>query len=239
MNTFENPPFYDTQESERREEIQRGFITRVYGWMTVGLLITAAAALFTISTPGLLAAIVSSSFVFFGLLLGELAVVFALSLTADRVSPLVAGLLFTGYAVLNGITLSVLILVYTQSSIALTFGVTASTFGIMTLYGFTTHRDLTRLGSLLIMGLVGLILASLINLFLNNSAVYWITTYIGILIFVGLVAYDTQRLKNMSLAPGEDGRLTRNAAIVGALALYLDFINLFLLLLRVLGRRES
>ncbi len=239
MNTFENPPFYNTQETMRQEEIQRRFLTRVYGWMTIGLFITAAAALFTISTPGLLAAVVSSPYVFFGLLLVELAVVFALSLVANRLSPLVAGLLFIGYATLNGVTLSVLILVYTQSSIALTFGVTAATFGIMTLFGFTTHRDLTRLGSLLIMGLVGLILASLLNLFFNNSAVYWITTYAGILIFVGLVAYDTQRLKNMSLAQGEGGRLTQNASILGALVLYLDFINLFLLLLRVLGQRKS
>jgi FtsH-binding integral membrane protein len=239
MSTIENPPVYNAQEIERREEIQRGFITRVYGWMTIGLLITAAAALLTISIPGLKAAIVSSPFVFFGLLIGELAVVFALSLAANRVSPLVAGILFTGYAVLNGVTLSILFLVYTQSSIALTFGVTACTFGILTLFGYTTHRDLTRLGSLLIMGLIGLILASLVNLFLNNSAVYWITTYIGILIFVGLVAYDTQRLKNMSLALDEDGRQTQNTSIVGALVLYLDFINLFLLLLRVLGQRRS
>src|SRR5574341_501417 len=237
MNTPQISSIYNIQETQVRDEIQREFITRVYGWMTIGLLITAAVALFTISNPGLLAAIASNPFVFFGLLLGEIVVVFALSLAANRVSPLAAGILFTGYASLNGVTLSILILVYTQSSIALAFGVTACTFGIMTLFGFTTHRDLTRLGSLLIMGLVGLILASLLNLFFNNSAVYWITTYIGILIFVGLVAYDTQRLKNMSLSQRQDGSLTRNSSILGALVLYLDFINLFLPLLRVLGQR--
>jgi len=159
MNTSQVPSTYNVQETMSRDEIQRGFITRVYGWMTIGLLITATAALFTISTPGLLTAIVSNQFVFLGLLLGEVVLVFALSLAANRISPQVAGILFTGYAVLNGVTFSVLFLVYTQSSIALTFGVTACTFGIMTLLGFTTHRDLTRLGSLLIMGLIGLILA--------------------------------------------------------------------------------
>ena len=239
MNTSQVPSTYNVQETMSRDEIQRGFITRVYGWMTIGLLITATAALFTISTPGLLTAIVSNQFVFLGLLLGEVVLVFALSLAANRISPQVAGILFTGYAVLNGVTFSVLFLVYTQSSIALTFGVTACTFGIMTLLGFTTHRDLTRLGSLLIMGLIGLILASLVNFFINNSAVYWITTYLGILIFVGLVAYDTQRLKNMSLTLSEDGQLTQNKSIIGALTLYLDFINLFLLLLRVLGKRNN
>ncbi|HMD88303.1 MAG TPA: Bax inhibitor-1/YccA family protein [Anaerolineaceae bacterium] len=221
-----------------QNEIQRGFIVRVYAWMTLGLLITAVSAFLTLVIPGVLESILSNSFIFLGLIIAELAVVIILSSAINRFPPAVAGLLFTGYAVLNGVTLSLLVLLYTSSSIAITFGVTACTFGIMTLFGFTTQRDLTKLGSLLIMGLIGMILASLLNLFLNNSAIYWITTYLGILIFVGLVAYDTQKLKRMSLSVGENGELARKASIMGALALYLDFINLFLLLLRIIGRRR-
>ena len=238
MNSSQIPSIYNTQPAEIQAEIQRSFILRVYGWMAFGLLITAAAALVTISVPGFLAAIATNRFLFLGLIVGEFALVVVLSAAVRRLSPFAAGLLFSGYALLNGVTLSILVLIYTQSSIALTFGITACTFGIMTLFGYTTQRDLTKLGSLLIMGLVGLILSSLVNIILQSSAIYWVTTYLGILIFVGLVAYDTQKLKKMSLSLGEDGELMQKASITGALALYLDFINLFLLLLRILGRRK-
>ena len=238
MNTSQLPSAFNLQASEMQSEIRRGFIVRVYAWMTFGLLITAASAFITLVVPGVIQALTSNSIIFIGLVVAELAVVIVLSAAINRFPPAVAGLLFTGYAVLNGITLSLLVLVYTSSSIALTFGVTACTFGIMTLFGFTTQRDLTKLGSLLIMALIGMILASLLNLFLNNSAIYWITTYLGILIFVGLVAYDTQKLKSMSLSVGQNGELAKRASIMGALALYLDFINLFLLILRILGRRR-
>jgi FtsH-binding integral membrane protein len=238
MNNPQFPSIYNTQLSEVQEETQRGFIMRVYAWMAFGLLMTAGAALFTISTPGLLMAIVTNRILFLGLLGGELLLVVVLSAAVNKVSAVMAGLLFFGYAVLNGVTLSVLILLYTQSSIAVTFGVTACTFGIMTLFGYTTQRDLTRLGSLLIMALIGLVLASLANLFFNNPAIYWIITYAGILIFTGLVAYDTQKLKRMSLGLGEEGQVVQKASILGALMLYLDFINLFLLLLRILGKRK-
>jgi hypothetical protein len=238
MNTPPIPSIYNQQALQAQEEIQRQFITRVYAWMTFGLICTAAAAWFTISVPSLLLAIVSSRFLFLGLILGEFALVVALSAAVNRLSPLAAGALFVGYAVLNGVTLSILVLLYTASSIALTFGVTACTFGIMTLFGYTTHRDLTKIGSLLFMGLVGLVLASLLNLFLRNPAIYWIITYVGILVFVGLIAYDTQKLKQMSLTLDGEGQITQKASIIGALRLYLDFINLFLLLLRLLGRRK-
>jgi uncharacterized protein len=238
MNTSQLPSAFNLQSSEMQAEIQRGFLMRVYAWMTFGLVITAVAAFFTLAIPGVLEMLFSNRFIFMGLLVGELVLVVVLSAAINRFPPAVAGLLFSGYAVLNGVTLSLLALVYTSSSIAITFGVTACTFGIMTLFGYTTQRDLTKLGSLLIMALVGMVLASLVNLFLNNEAVYWIVTYVGILIFVGLVAYDTQKLKRMSLSLGDDGQLTQRASIMGALALYLDFINLFLLLLRLLGRRK-
>ena len=238
MNTPQIPSIYNVQANEMQAELQRSFLMRVYAWMTFGLFVTAGAALATLTIPGILDLLVSNTFVFIGLIVAELAVVIVLSAAIGKLSPAIAGLLFTGYAALTGITLSILMLVYTTSSIAVTFGVTAATFGIMTVFGYTTQRDLTKLGSLLIMGLVGMILASIVNMFLANSAIYWITTFIGILIFVGLVAYDTQKLKRMSLTLGEDGQVAQKASIVGALALYLDFINLFLLLIRLLGRRR-
>jgi FtsH-binding integral membrane protein len=220
------------------EEIQRGFMIRVYGWMALGLLITTAAAAVTIFIPALLMAIVTRPALFLGLLFGELVLVMVVSAAVNRLSPAVAGLAFIAYAALNGVTLSYLVLVYTGSSIAETFGIAACTFGAMSLFGYTTRRDLTRAGSLLIMALLGLVLATLLNLFFRNEAIYWITTYAGILIFIGLIAYDTQKLKNMSLAVSADGAVAQKASILGALSLYLDFINLFLLLLRIFGRRR-
>jgi FtsH-binding integral membrane protein len=221
-----------------QEDIQRGFIARVYAWMAIGLFVTATAALVTLVIPGLQIAIVTTPGLFVGLLIGELVLVMVLSAAVNRLSPAVAGLAFIFYAALNGVTLSVLMLVYTGASIAETFVIAACTFGIMTLFGYTTHRDLTKAGSLLIMALLGLVLASLFNLFFHNPAVYWITTFAGILIFIGLIAYDTQKLKNMSLVVSADGEVAQKASILGALSLYLDFINLFLLLLRLFGRRR-
>jgi uncharacterized protein len=221
---------------EMIEETQRSFMVRVYAWMMLGLVITAGASFFTLLTPALLNAILTTPFLLMGLLLAELGVVIFLTAAVKRLSPLVAGLAFIGYAVLNGVTLSILFLVYTSSSIVETFVIASCTFGIMALFGYTTRRDLTALGSLLFMGLVGLVLAMLLNFILQNSAIYWITTILGILIFIGLIAYDTQKLKNMSL--GVEGDAAQKASILGALALYLDFINLFLLLLRIFGRRR-
>jgi FtsH-binding integral membrane protein len=231
----QNQSIFNQQALEQQEATQRSFILRVYAWMAFGLVTTTATAVVTLLVPAVLNVLITNRPLFWGLLIGELVLVMVLSGLVAKLSPFAAALLFTAYAVLNGITLSILFLIYTSSSIALTFGITACTFGIMSLYGYTTHRDLTKLGSLLIMGLVGMILASLLNLLLQNSAIYWITTYVGVLIFTGLVAYDTQKLKRMSLALGQDGQ---KAAILGALSLYLDFINLFLLLLRILGRRK-
>jgi FtsH-binding integral membrane protein len=239
MNNSQYPTsLQNTLSPLQAEEIQRGFITRVYGWMTLGLFVTAGAALMTLVTPGLLTAIVNNQLLFLGLIFGELGLVIGLTAAIRKMNPLVAAWLFIGYAALNGVTLSIIMLVYTASSVAVTFGIAACTFGIMSLWGYTTHRDLTKLGSLLIMALLGLILGSVINLFIGSTAVYWITTYVGILIFIGLIAYDTQKLKNMSLVVNENGEAAQKASIVGALALYLDFINLFLMLLRIFGRRK-
>jgi FtsH-binding integral membrane protein len=238
MNTPQIPSVYNAPSADVQEEIQRGFIARVYGWMTLGLIVTAVAAFLTLTNEMIFSAIMSNRLILYGLLGGELLLVLVLSATVNRLSTPVAGLMFALYAALNGVIFSVLTLVYTGDSILITFGVTACTFGIMTLFGFTTQRDLTKMGSLAIMALIGILLASVVNIFLNNPAIYWIVTYVGILVFIGLIAYDTQKLKRMSLTLSEDGQVAQKASIMGALTLYLDFINLFLMLLRVLGRRR-
>jgi uncharacterized protein len=238
MNTPSVPEIYNLQELQEREEIQRRFMLRVFAWMTFGLFCTAAAALFTASTPALVTAIYSTPFALVGLLIAEFAVVIVLSAAINRLSPVLAGSLFMLYSILTGVTFSIFFMIFTASSIAVTFGITACTFGIMALYGYTTQRDLSSLGSFLIMGLIGMVLASLANLFLRSPFLYWMVTYAGILIFVGLIAYDTQKLRKMSLALDEHGQVTQKASILGALNLYLDFINLFLLLLRILGRQK-
>ena len=171
------------------------------------------------------------------LIIGELAVVLVLSLLVNRLSVIAATVLFFAYAALTGVTISMIFLVYTDASITATFGVTAGTFAVMSVIGYVTKVDLTRLGGFLLMGLIGVMLGSIVNLFLQNSALYWIITYAGILVFVGLTAYDTQKLKRMAAA-GLSGEAERKASIIGALRLYLDFINLFLMLLRVMGRRR-
>jgi len=174
-----------------------------------------------------------------GLILVELALVMGLSWGLSRMSAAVATGGFILYSALSGVTLAAIFLVYTTESIASTFLVTASVFGAMSLYGYTTQRDLTSWGSFLFMALIGLIIASLVNIFLQSTAIYWVTTYAGVLIFVGLTAYDTQKLKRLSSTINErDTETFQKMVILGALTLYLDFINLFLYLLRLLGKRR-
>jgi uncharacterized protein len=217
---------------------QRTFIARVYGWMTLGLVITALAALYTLTQEGLLRAVLTNPGLLMLLLFGEVGLVIVLSGAINRLSPAVASALYMFYAALNGVTLSFIVVIYTASSIAETFFICAATFGVMSVYGAVTKRDLTSLGNLLMMALLGLILASIVNIFLASSAIYWITTFAGIIIFVGLVAYDTQRIKQMSALTVEGTDADKKSAVLGALRLYLDFVNLFLLLLRLFGRRR-
>ncbi len=219
-------------------EIQRTFVTRVYFWMMLGLLVTAGAALVTLTQTNLLTAIITNRVLFWGLLIIEVALVWSLSSMIARLSVTTAMVGFIAYAALNGVTLSIIVLAYTLSSIATTFFVTAGMFGTMSVFGYVTKRDLTSWGSFLMMALVGMILASVINIFFASPAIYWITTIVGIIIFVGLTAYDTQKIKRMSMMVTENGELEQKGAIMGALALYLDFINLFLMLLRLFGRRR-
>jgi uncharacterized protein len=226
-------------DSERIEREQANFITKVYAWMTVALVITAVVAMLTASSPFMLQAIFGSKLVFWGLVLGQLGLVWYLSAAIQRMSANTATLVFLFYAAVTGLTLASIFVVFTAASIASTFFVTAGTFGAMSMYGYFTKRDLTKMGSLLMMALIGLIIASVVNMFMASSTLYWITTYAGILIFVGLVAYDTQKIKEMNIIGNEGTDEDRKEAIMGALALYLDFINLFLYLLRLLGRRND
>jgi hypothetical protein len=213
----------------------QGIMTKVYAWMTAGLLVTGAIAMFTASSPTLSSLVHSP--LFFVLIILELGMVFFLSLRIHKMHPSTATGLFLGYSALNGLTLSFIFLAYTSVSIASTFFITASMFGVMSLYGYTTKRDLSGVGQFLVMALIGFLIASVVNLFLANELLYWITTYAGVLIFVGLTAWDTQKIKRMSMqATGEDH--IQRIAIIGALMLYLDFINMFLMMLRILGDRR-
>ncbi len=214
------------------------FVAKVFGWMTIGLLLTAVVAMWVASTEWLIRSIVTNRGLFLGLILGELGLVVVMSWAINRISPAVATGLFLLYAAVNGLTLSVIFVIYTQASIASTFFVTAGTFGVLAAYGYFTKRDLTSIGNLCLMALIGLIIASVVNFFFASEMLYWIITYAGILIFVGLTAYDAQKIKRIGMSLGSDEGLARKAAIMGALHLYLDFINLFILLLRVLGRRR-
>lgn len=225
-------------QTERAGVTANEFIRRVYNWMGLGLGTTALIAMFTASNPALLNLIFGNQLVFFGLIIGELGLVLALSGAINRLQASTAVLMFFVYSALNGVTLAAIFLLYTSASIASTFFVTAGTFGVMSLYGYTTQRDLTSWGSFLFMGLVGIILASLVNIFLHSESIYWLVTYCGIIVFVGLAAYDTQKIKQMAYQGFGDREVQRKGAVLGALRLYLDFINLFLLLLQLFGRRR-
>ncbi len=213
---------------------QNSLVRQVYAWMGAGLAITAFMALVTLSTPALFNAVVGNRLVFYGLMIGELALVFTLSGAINRLSASTATLIFVAYSALNGVTLSVVALVYTSSSITATFVTTAGMFGAMSVFGYMTKRDLTSWGSFLFMGLIGVIIASIVNIFVGSSAVSWIISGIGVIVFTGLTAYDTWKIKALA-AQGTEGR---KPAILGALTLYLDFINLFLMLLRFTGNRR-
>lgn len=222
----------------RAEMQQRAFIAQVYAWMAFALVITGMVAWYVANSPQLIIAIVSNNLLFFGMLIGELVLVTILVKTVQQMSAFMTTLMFFVYSMLNGFTLSILFLAYTAESITSTFLITAGTFGAMSIYGFITKKDLTSIGNFLGMALIGLLIASVVNLFFHNSTFYWITTYAGILIFVGLTAYDTQKIKNIQSENFADENQERKVSILGALTLYLDFINLFLYLLRILGRRR-
>lgn len=218
--------------------VESRFLTRVYGWMAAGLVLTALTAGFTATSPALLSVIFGNRIVYWGLLLGTLGLVAWLTGLVGRMSASTASAVFLAYSALNGLTLSAVFIVYTGQSVASTFVVAAGTFGAMSLYGFVTKRSLAGLGSFCFMGLIGVLIAGLVNLFVTSSTLSFVISCVGVIVFVGLTAYDTQKLKQMASLVDADSEEGRKGAIQGALALYLDFINLFLMLLRFLGRRR-
>jgi len=201
-------------------------------------LVTGLVAYFTATSPSMINAIVSSKLVFYGLLIGELLLVIYLTSAIKRLSQNMAITVFMVYSILNGLTMSVIFLVYTSSSISTTFLITAGTFGAMSLYGYYTKKDLTSIGNMAMMALIGIIIASIVNIFLQNEMMYWIISYLGVAVFVGLTAYDTQKLKEIGSRGFANEEGMEKIAILGALTLYLDFINLFLFLLRIFGDRK-
>jgi FtsH-binding integral membrane protein len=221
------------------DETFSNVLRRVYVWMALGLLVTAVTAAFVSISP-LSQILAGQPLIFFVLLIAELGLVVGLSWGINRISPATATLLFFAYAVLNGLTFSVLFVVYTLGSVAHTFLATAALFGVMSIIGYTAKMDLSKMGSFLFMGLIGLIIAMLVNLFWTNTVLGWIVTFAGILLFLGLTIYDTQRIKRMTAAALQQGDedVQARMGIVGALALYLDFINLFLFILRLGGQRR-
>lgn len=182
---------------------QTNFIAKVYGWMSLGFIITGLVAMWVSSSPEPVNIILGNNFVFYGLLIGQLICVVYLSSVIHKMSAQVAQIIFIAYAVLNGLTFSSIFMVFTSGSIASTFLITAGTFGVMSVYGYYTKTDLTKIGSLALMALVGLIIASIVNMFLHNETFYWITTFVGLLIFVALIAYDTQKIKEMNVIGNE------------------------------------
>ncbi len=216
-------------------DVERRFMASVYRWMTGGLLVTASVAYFVAASPAARQLVFGSRVVFFGLVIAELALVVTISAAVNRLSAPAAGALFLLYSALNGATLAAVLLAYTGASVALAFATTAATFGTMSVYGTVTRRDLTSWGSFLFMGLIGVVIASVVNMFLRSSAMSFVISCVSVVVFTGLAAYDTQKLRAIARAGGGSAALPVN----GALALYLDFVNLFLAVLRIFGNRRS
>ncbi len=217
------------------------FVRSVYNWMAIGLALTGFTAFYVSGSEAMRNLIFGQPVVFFVLILAELGLVFAISGMVQKMSAGTATSLFVLYSVLNGATLSFIFLAYTSTSIVSIFFICAGTFVGCSIYGWATKRDLTSFGGFLMMGLIGIIVASLVNMFIRSSAMATVISYIGVLVFVGLTAYDTQKIKNMAMTqPADlDGGVIRKGAILGALSLYLDFINLFLMLLRIFGQSRE
>lgn len=226
------------QGSETTAAASQRFVTKVYGWMCAALLTTGGVAYYTVSNENLLRTVVQSQGIMLVLILAELGLVIALSAAINKLSTTAATAMFFLYSALTGVTMSIIFVIYTAESITSTFLITAVTFGAMSFYGYVTKRDLTSVGNLAFMALFGIIIASVVNIFLSSSFLYVAISYIGVIVFVGLTAYDTQKIKQMGGSLAEGSEAEQKGAIIGALRLYLDFINLFLMLLRILGRRR-
>ena len=237
-NNYENG-FNTAVQAENEATLQRyvaGVMRKVYGKMTLGLLVTALTSFLMLSSEAVMNVFMSSSILFFGAFIVELGLVFYLSARIDKLSTGTATLLFYLYSMMNGVTLTPIFLVYTGASIATTFAITAGTFGAMTLFGYLTRQDLSKFGSFLFMALLGLIVCLVVNMFMRSGMFSLLISCAGVLIFVGLTAWDTQAIKRMCAEA--DPAALGTVATMGALTLYLDFINLFLYLLRFFGSRD-
>lgn len=215
----------------------RKFLLNVYNWMAMGLALTGVVA-YGIASSDFVYTIMSSPFLYFGLFIAQLLVVMGLTFAINKIPAGVAIGAFFLYAALTGLTFSVLFLVYTGASIGMTFFICAAMFASVSVFGYVTKMDLSRFSTFFFMALIGLVIASVVNIFLKSSTLYWIISYAGVLIFVGLTAYDTQRIKRMSQTTDFESEQGKKSAVIGALTLYLDFINMFLFLLRILGDRK-
>ena len=232
--------FYN-QVEERAQSSALSFpalMSKVYLWMTLALVVTGMTAYYVASSPAILYAIVSNQIAFWGLFIGELVLVFVLSSRIMSLSFVTASLMFVIYSIMNGVFFSFILLAYTEQSIATTFLITAGTFGAMSLFGFVTKRDLSTMGRILFMLLIGLISATVVNIFMKAEGLTLILNYAGVVIFVGLTAYDTQSIKQMLQEHG-DKEGAEKIALLGSLSLYLDFINLFIYLLRFFGESRK
>lgn len=222
-------------------EMQAAFpvlMRKVYLWMTMALVITGFTAYYVAHSEALLTAIFTNQILFWGLLIAELGLVIGLSAAINRLSLSIATLMFVLYSLINGATMSFIFLAYTSSSVTSVFLITAGTFAAMALIGYFTKTDLTSMGKILMMALIGIIIASVVNIFMKSSGLTVVLNYLGVLVFVGLTAYDSQKIKEMLLMAPDAGENSQKLALLGALSLYLDFINLFLYLLRIFGKRE-
>ena len=223
---------------EQVAQEQQKFISKVYGWMAAALVITGATAWLTASSQSMLQIIIENRGVFIFLIIAQLLLVGALAGWINKMQAQTATVIFILYSVLTGFVFSALFLIYTAASLASTFLITGGMFAVMSIYGWRTSNDLTKFGSLLFMALIGLIIASIVNLFLSSAMLYWITTYVGVFVFTGLIAYKTQEIKNFAGQFQEGTDEYNKSAVMGAFSLYLSFVNLFLMLLRIFGRRR-
>ena len=233
---------YGAVSQNRDLEMQAAFpvlMRKVYTWMTLALVLTGLTAYGVATSPGILMALYSNSAVMWGLVIAEFALVFGISAAINRLSLTTATLMFVAYSVINGAMLSSIFLLYTTAVISKVFFITAATFGVTAFYGYTTKKDLSSLGNILFMALIGLIIATVVNMFMKSSMFELILSYIGVAIFVGLTAWDSQKIKEMLMVQRNAGEGAQKVALLGALSLYLDFINLFLYLLRIFGRSDD
>lgn len=232
--------YQSTDAAQARTEVLNAFMRGVYQWMAGGLGLTALAAYYVASTPAIYNLVFGNTVVLIVLILATFGLVIAISAAIHKMSAATATGLFMLYSALNGVTLSCILKIYTGTSIASTFVICAGMFGAMSVYGLVTKKDLTSWGSFLFMGLIGIVIASIVNIFLKSTAMQFVISAVGVLVFVGLTAYDTQKLKVMGeSAPQNDSVAIRRGTILGALTLYLDFINLFLMLLRFFGQTRD